>query len=124
MKEKIYAIYRRITEAYSVLSDERRRPSYDAGLAEARVKRAPPEARVRRRSEPTIGVSVPGLNVQAQTDEGMKFVRLAQSAFSQRDLHRARLFLSMALVYEPGSQPIQGALGEIVRTRRQTTAAY
>jgi curved DNA-binding protein CbpA/CheY-like chemotaxis protein len=51
LKEKIYAIYRRVTEAYTVLTDERRRRSYEDGLRGSSSRRASPEIRERAERE-------------------------------------------------------------------------
>lgn len=47
VKRAVYAVYKRMTEAYSVLSDPQLRPGYDRALREGQVRLAP-ETRARR----------------------------------------------------------------------------
>jgi CheY-like chemotaxis protein len=99
LKEKIYAIYRRITDAYAVLTDERRRASYDG------VEREP-EAPVR-----TLDVSV-------RDAKAKKLVELAKAAYQDGDLRSARLHLHLAQGYEADNTQLKAAIENVARMSR------
>lgn len=99
LKEKIYAIYRRIAEAYSVLSDERRRLAYDSGRSARHDKRAAPELREPSRAPaPDVRGSV--VDVPATSPKAKRFIELAKGSMDDGDVNGARLHLALALAYE------------------------
>lgn len=111
LKEKIYAIYRRITEAHGVLSDERRRAAYD-------------EVR-RSRFEKGSATDVPGsfeeaqqtemFNVPATHAKAKHFIDLARAAFTDGDALGTRLHLHLALTYEGDNTALRAALESVAR---------
>jgi CheY-like chemotaxis protein len=122
LKAKIYAIYRRVSEAYEVLSDERRRDQYDGDGARSRRRvRSGGEAKANRGSD--APPSHRRLEVATATAAGREFVELAQHALDSGDLNGARLFLTFALVKEPDCSDLWRAIGEVARMRRRTVAA-
>ncbi len=115
VKQMIYRIYRRLTEAYDVLSDPRRRAAYEEALAQGRPKRAPPE---HRGPAPAPPLSTPtNLAVPIQHPEAAKLLARAQAAFDVRDLRGARLFLSFALVYEPQNESLRAMIRQVASLR-------
>jgi DNA-binding response OmpR family regulator len=110
LKEKIYAIYRRIAEAYRVLADEALRRDYDqfrqakiSGLDAIEPKLPPPPI-------PEVRL------VQAQPEDvrARDLAIIAEIAYVEGDLDRARLFLHLARHYEPKKAPIDAALAKVV----------
>jgi curved DNA-binding protein CbpA len=115
LKEKIYAIYRRITEAYGVLSDARRRAAYDAARRSTREKRASPELRddTPQRGDPAASCEM--LRISATSAKAKRFIELAQAAFQDGDLSGTRLLLHLALTYESGNAPLRAAIDDVAR---------
>lgn len=116
VKEKIYAIYRRVTEAYGVLNDGKRRAAYDHALSETRAKRAivelvaPPIPELQPSSTPRLDLSV-------QTPAARRFVQLSQTALEGDDLDGARLFVAFALGHEPQNGALRRSFEELSARR-------
>jgi CheY-like chemotaxis protein len=112
LKEKIYDIYRRIAEAYQVLHDRASRAAYDerrAGGQKRNVELIEPIQPKRPKN---------GIEIQAKTPEGERFVSLASEALGAGDLNAARLHLHLALTYERGNAAIQKAIGDVAKRMR------
>jgi len=114
LKEKIYVIFRRINEAYSVLSDAALRSDYDQSLL---AKKQGVE--VITSSEPSRGKSetaerrngaASGLN---ESSNAQTFLERAQKAFQERDYDGARLYLRFALRVDPENGAIREALNKV-----------
>lgn len=92
-------VAKRLTEAWSVLRDPRRRKAYDSQLQEGsggvvRMQLAEAEARAERQNlEERMG----------QTPQGRRFFTLARGDIDRGDLAAAARNLQMALTYEPGN---------------------
>ena len=117
LKEKIYAIYRRVTEAYAVLGHPARRDQYDLALAERHEKRAPRGQRSMPTTASSIDPIADPLTIEAESEAALIYVRLAEKAFSGGDHDGARMFLGFARVYEPNNGSIAAALGRVVAER-------
>jgi CheY-like chemotaxis protein len=113
LKEKIYEVYRRVGQAYRILSDERARKRYDAERAEGAIPPAPPE--IIRPNEPK---RANGLAVGTQTIEAQRYVSLASEAMSEGDLNGARLHLHLALAYERSNSELRDAIADVARRMR------
>ena len=108
-------ISKRVTEAYCVLRDPRRRTAYDAQrgdggmlrmqLSEARASHAKKDSAER----------------QGKTPQGRQFYQKAADALDERDLVGAINHLQMALTFEPGNDVFKARLTE-VRERRKRSA--
>jgi hypothetical protein len=125
LKEKIYAIYRRITEAYTVLSDERRRRAYEEARLQRHQKRASPELRNERDSKPPAVArangeesKAPTISVETYNPKAKRFVDLARAAMVDGDLNGARLHLNLALSYEANNDELIKVIGEVVNLAR------
>ena len=98
-------ISKRVTEAYCVLRDPRRRSSYDAQLGEGdnRMQLAAARAsHVRKESE----------DRQGKSPQGRQFYQRAVSALERDDAAAAVNALQMALTFEPGNATFKQKLAE------------
>ncbi len=88
LRDKVYAIYKRVTEAYKVLSESTLRREYDAGLAAGQLRLVRIE---RQRKGPTREEGLIA-NPQAR-----KFFELGLAAERRGDLKSAKLNYNLAL---------------------------
>lgn len=99
VRDKLVAIYARITEAYKVLSDPQKRAQYDKGLAEGRLRfAAVTEREVKRPANPEDQVS---------GREAKRFTKLAFTQLGGGNIKGALMNLRFALQLEPGSAFLQ-----------------
>lgn len=112
LKEKIYVIYRRISEAYRVLSDAPRRAAYVEMLGGDDAKRAPED--MRKPARETTGVERPTLAVSAKSTDARPFVEAALKAYDLGDLNAARLHLFLARTLEMDNLEVASALDRVV----------
>lgn len=122
IKEKIYKIFRRVNEAYSVLADERRRAAYDQsalGIAPTPPPVAPPPPRVQ--PEASRAPADQRFEVITQTAQAKRFVQLAHTAYKTEVYDDARLFLLIALGLEPTNASLRRALEEVSKKRSRAS---
>jgi DnaJ-class molecular chaperone len=108
LREQFGLVSKRVTEAYCVLRDPRRRAVYDAQRLEddspARMQLAEARAtHARQHSEER----------QGKTAQGRQFFQKAQTALDRGDLTCAANHLQMALTFEPGNDGFQELLAEL-----------
>jgi curved DNA-binding protein CbpA len=107
-------ISRRITEAYVVLRDERKRKSYEEGLAgPAR------EGRLRYREQDEIAAKEQREQEMGKTPQVRQFFRAAQVAHVNGDLDDAINSLRLALLYEPDNDAFKTLLAEWQGQKKQ-----
>jgi len=104
-------VAKRLTEAYSVLRNPKRRQTYDARLAEGtdslRIQLAEAEAAADKKNlEERMGA----------TPNGRRFYTLAHGDIDRGDLASAARNLRMALTYEPGNGFFKQKLAEIKKS--------
>jgi DnaJ-class molecular chaperone len=105
-------VAKRVTEAYSVLRDARRRQAYDGQLAKnsraVRMRLAEADSRAQRKAiEDHLGT----------TPQGRRFFTLARADIERNDRDSALRNLQMALTYEPANESFKRKL-EALRNQR------
>ncbi len=96
-------IAKRVTEAYSILRDPRRRKAYDRQLDEgSSVRMQLAEAEAGRRAE----------EIKAQTPQGRQYYNLAVADTKRRDFASAERNLQTALTFEPGNESLKQLYAE------------
>ena len=84
LREKLYTIYKRLTEGYKVLSDSQERREYDQGLAQGHLRLVRTERK--KKAGPSISTAPALDNPQAR-----RFFDLALAAERRNDFKTARL---------------------------------
>jgi DnaJ-class molecular chaperone len=111
-RETLESIARRVSEAYQVLRDGRRRKAYDAQLAAgsgARMQLAEAEAQAEKQAlEHHLG----------RTPNGRRFFNLARADLDRGDLVAAARNLRTALTFEPGNPYFKKKLDEVTAAQR------
>lgn len=108
LRGAVERIAKRVTEAYSVLRDPRRRKLYDEALARPPAKRrlqlveSAAEASQRSRDER-----------EGRTPQGRRFFAQASADVARGDVASAIRNLQMALTYEPDNLLIKAKLDEV-----------
>ncbi len=99
-------IAKRVTEAYTVLRDPRRRKAYDESLrggGGARMQIAEADAAAGQKSA----------ELEGTTPNGRKFATLARTDIQKGDLRAAVRNLQMALTFEPSNAHFKERLAEL-----------
>lgn len=108
LKEKLYAIYRQVTEAHRVLADPEARAEYDR----ARLVRGPRSSPVPRSDGPSS--TAPGaLGLVAHAPSAKPFVERAERAFSSGRMQDARLYVHAVLACEEDNASARVALARV-----------
>jgi DnaJ-class molecular chaperone len=111
-RETLESVARRVSEAYQVLRDGRRRKAYDAQLAAgsgARMQLAEAEAQAEKQAlEHHLG----------RTPNGRRFFNLARADLDRGDLVAAARNLRTALTFEPGNPYFKKKLDEVTAAQR------
>jgi DnaJ-class molecular chaperone len=106
-------VAKRVTEAYSVLRDARRRQAYDGQLAAdgGRLRMQLAEAKSQAEKK-TLEDHLGG------TPNGRRFFALARADIDRNDVDSAIRNLQMAITYEPGNEFFKQKLTELKGYRR------
>jgi DnaJ-class molecular chaperone len=105
-REALVRIAKRVSEAYQVLRDQRRRQAYDARLAggSTRIPLAEAEARADKQAlDDYLG----------KTPNGRRFFGLARADLDRGDLASAARNLKMALTFEPQNEGFKRKAEEV-----------
>ncbi|MBI4814655.1 MAG: DnaJ domain-containing protein [Deltaproteobacteria bacterium] len=117
LKERIYLIYRRVAEAYAVLSDERKRPAYDAVLSTGELRLASrdrPSVAPRSEPPPPRRAHASGKpEIAAKSPEAKKLIDYGTHALAEDDRRAARLFFSLAAVYERQNKALERIIEQV-----------
>ncbi len=107
MRAAVNRVAKRMTEAYSVLRDPRRRRAYDERLAAEsgglRIQLAEAEAAAERAVAERTG----------STPNGRRYFTLAHGDIDRGDLAAAARNLQMAITFEPGNDFFKQKLEEV-----------
>lgn len=108
LRNEIASVFKRMTEAYRVVTDKERRQSYDQGL-----KSDPHGAHLRYHTveRPRVGPRDP--TEIAETPAGRKYVGHALQAERQGNLSTAAMHLGLALQVEPHNKDIAQKLADL-----------
>ena len=104
--DAVASIAKRITEAYQVLRDPRRRRAYDevlSGGKSIRIRLADATTQVRKDSETR----------QGRTPQGRQYFNMATANAKQEDWQAAALNLRTALTFEPDNEFFKSELAAI-----------
>jgi DnaJ-class molecular chaperone len=110
VRRNLEHVAKRVTEAYSVLRDARRRQAYDGQLEKndraVRMQLAEADSQAEKKAlEDHLGT----------TPNGRRFFSLARSDIDRNDLDSAIRNLQMALTYEPANEFFKQKLKELKR---------
>jgi DnaJ-class molecular chaperone len=106
LREAVATITKRVTEAYAVLRDPRRRQAYDRLLDEGsgvRMQLAEAEAAAERQA----------LENEGRTPQGRQYFKLAKANMERQDWEAAARDLQTALTFEPDNALLRERFAEV-----------
>lgn len=106
-RERAAQIYRRGAEAYRVLMNPQTRKTYDAGLAEGRLRMSAEQERKTQRPSSTSG------RLTVRSPRARPFATKALQAYRKGDFKTAKLNLQMALNHEPDNALLKARLADV-----------
>ena len=109
LREKIYQIFKRMSEAFKVLVNPEARRNYDVSLSG-------PSRQTRYVDRGQSGADDPLKD--AHTPAGKKHLNYAILAESNGNIRSARMYLSMALQYEPDNEALHLRLDDVTSRLR------
>lgn len=110
LKGGIYQVFKRVSEAFKVLVNPEARSRYDDHLAAPSGEQ---NLRLLDREKP--GTSPEDPSSDATTPAGKKYLHYAVLAQAEGKYRSARMFLTMALQYEPDNERLHARLDEVTR---------
>jgi len=105
---KISRIFKRINEAYKVLSDQDTRAAYNKGINSPKKKEL-----LRYDSKKLEQLKSGGPEDEGRTPMGKKYYQLAKTSLQNKDYKSARINLQLAAKMEPGNQTFKARLAEV-----------
>ncbi|HEV8322047.1 MAG TPA: J domain-containing protein [Myxococcota bacterium] len=118
-RRMIHEIFKRMSKAFSVLTDPRQRAVYDASFAGPPTWPDMPTREMPAYS-PVLAApkgAAPPAEAAAttRTPQGRKFLEMAERSMQHGKLRAARLQLAIAMQWEPGNQVMQERIREVER---------
>jgi DnaJ-class molecular chaperone len=105
-RQAIARIATRVTEAYTVLRDPKRRRAYDEGLREGQQRMQIAEAEARAEQQATV-------ELDGATPNGRRYSALARQDEARGDLTAAIRNLQTAATFEPGNVHFKNKLQQL-----------
>jgi curved DNA-binding protein CbpA len=105
-REAIGQISKRVTEAYTVLRDAKRRRAYDESLREGQRRMQIAEAEAKAEQQATA-------ELEGTTPNGRRYWTLARTDLARGDLAAALRNLRTALTFEPGNPQFKAKMAEL-----------
>jgi DnaJ-class molecular chaperone len=103
----IAKIFKRITEAYKVLSDQEKRAAYTKAIS------GPNRKMMLRYNPKLLEEGQKGPEDEGQTAMGKKYYQLAKGALQNKDYKSAKINLQLAVKMEPNNQTFKDRLMEV-----------
>jgi len=104
LRKMIYAIYKRMTEGYRVLTEPSDRRAYDEGLQQGQTRLMRTQRKVTAFKRAEDGIEHP---------KARQFYMMGQDAMRRQDFKGARLNFNFALNLSPDHPVVVAALGEL-----------
>lgn len=108
VQQALYDIFKRLNEAYRVLSDQGKRQSYDAGLAEGTL-------RLSNESRLASTPKTPEETIRSR--DAVQFYKQAEGELQRHNLLQAELHIKLAKSREPGNKAIEELASKIAAAR-------
>ncbi len=109
LREQIYEVYKRMSEAFKVLINPELRSQYDLGLASDRAG----SLRYLDRGRQIAGYEDP--TSDAATSAGKRYLHFANLAAVEGNLRSARMYLTLAVQCEPQNAALRARLDAVTR---------
>lgn len=105
----ISKVFKRLTEAYKLLTDPKKRAAYTKAING-------PERKKFLRYDPKLFEQAKGPEDEGQTPQGKKYYQLAKTAMGNLDYKSAKINLQLATKMEPNNQTFKTRLAEMEET--------
>lgn len=120
LQEQCMSVSKRVTEAYCVLRDPRRRSAYDVQRSKAGTEPGSAPTRMQLAEARANHARKDTADRQGRTSEGRRFHQQAQRALAEGDFSAAINHLQMARTFEPDNPLFQELLAEAKEARKES----
>jgi len=112
-QKQVNKIFKRIAEAYKILSDEDKRALYTKAV------KGPDRKKFLRYNKKLLEQSAREKEDEGQTQMGRKYYQLAKTAMNNRDYNSAKINLQLASKMEPANETFKKRLEEVEAMLKQ-----